>query len=373
MIIALVSDAIWPYFRGGKERRIHEISTRLQRAGHEVHIYTMQWWDGPKVIEQDGIYLHAVCKKHDLYVGERRSIKEGILFALACFKLLSARFDVVDVDHMPYFPLYTMRIVCWIKRRPMVATWHEVWSPTTWKTYMGGVLGPVAYGIERLAAQLPNGIVAVSPATARRLQYVYGLPESRITLAANGIDAEMIAAAKPARQKSDIIFVGRLIKHKNAAMVIEVAAQLVAEYPSLKCIIIGRGPEAANLARLAADLGVANNIVFIPHLPESSDVYGMMKASRIFVLPSAREGFGLVAVEANAAKLPVLTLDHPDNATTTLIAPGQNGNIFKDATELAEQIRTYMQTPKSRKGYHKHISRFNWDIATEQVIERYAA
>ena len=45
-MVALVSDAIYPYFRGGKELRYHELSTRLsQRA--DVHVFTMKWWDGP--------------------------------------------------------------------------------------------------------------------------------------------------------------------------------------------------------------------------------------------------------------------------------------------------------------------------------------
>src|SRR5664280_750230 len=100
MKIALVSDAIYPYNKGGKETRIFELSTRLAEAGHDVHIYTMKWWDEPhNQRAENGVTLHAISPKYSLYKDEKRSIKQGILFGLACLRLLRAKFDVAEVDH----------------------------------------------------------------------------------------------------------------------------------------------------------------------------------------------------------------------------------------------------------------------------------
>lgn len=113
MKIVLVSDAIYPYNKGGKEKRVFELSTRLAKLGHDVHIYTMRWWSTPETTRtENGVQLHAISKKYEMYHGDRRSIKEGVMFAFACLKLLTVKFDVIDVDHMPFFPIITTWIVC---------------------------------------------------------------------------------------------------------------------------------------------------------------------------------------------------------------------------------------------------------------------
>ncbi len=57
--IAFVSDAVYPFNKGGKEKRLYEISQRLVKEGREVHIYTMKWWEGPRTLKQNGVYLHS--------------------------------------------------------------------------------------------------------------------------------------------------------------------------------------------------------------------------------------------------------------------------------------------------------------------------
>src|SRR3989344_1109907 len=124
MKIAIVSDAVYPYNKGGKEKRIYEISTRLAKLGHEVHIYCMDWPSLARTL--DGVHLHAISPYYPLYSGERRSIRQAILFSLHCLKLIFEDFDVIDVDHMPFFPLYTVKLVCLLKGKKMLATWNEV-------------------------------------------------------------------------------------------------------------------------------------------------------------------------------------------------------------------------------------------------------
>src|SRR6185312_885051 len=112
MKIAFVSDTVYPYFKGGKENRLYGLSTHLAALGHEVHIYTMHWWQGPETVRlEDGVYLHAICRKYELYHGDRRSILEGTAFGLACLKLITVQADVIDVDQMPFFPVFSAWLV----------------------------------------------------------------------------------------------------------------------------------------------------------------------------------------------------------------------------------------------------------------------
>ena len=92
--IAIVSDAVYPYNIGGKEKRIYELTTRLAKKGHQVTIYTMKWWEGTRQhplgssVTHEGVRFEAISPLYPLYDGERRSIKEAIMFALNCFKLI---------------------------------------------------------------------------------------------------------------------------------------------------------------------------------------------------------------------------------------------------------------------------------------------
>ncbi|QQR51816.1 hypothetical protein IPG36_04320 [bacterium] len=105
--LAIVSDAIYPFTRGGKELRIHALSQQLAKSNLDVHIYTMKWWSGTNTLQQDGVTLHAICPKIALYTKSgRRSIWQGIVFAVTTLRLLTVKFDVLEVDHMPIIPLF---------------------------------------------------------------------------------------------------------------------------------------------------------------------------------------------------------------------------------------------------------------------------
>jgi hypothetical protein len=80
MKIAYVYDAVYPFVKGGVEKRIWELAVRLVRRGHEVHLYGMQFWEGPAVIEREGVVLHGVCAPLALYTAGRRSIAQAVWF-----------------------------------------------------------------------------------------------------------------------------------------------------------------------------------------------------------------------------------------------------------------------------------------------------
>ena len=96
LVVALVSDAIYPYFRGGKEFRYHELAARLSRRA-DVHVFTMKWWDGPTTRHEGHVTFHAASRLYPMYAGDRRSFREAIFFALGCLRLLWFRFDVLEV------------------------------------------------------------------------------------------------------------------------------------------------------------------------------------------------------------------------------------------------------------------------------------
>jgi len=336
MRVAFVSDAVHPFNEGGKERRLWEISRWLARAGYHVDVYTMNWWRGPKTIEVDGVSFHAVCKFHPLYRGTHRSTLQAILFGVATLKLARERFDALDVDHIPYFPLLSARLVCLIRHKRLTATWHEVWGREYWVRYAGPA-GHVGYLIERVTALMPDQIIANSEQTAERLRDMmrYAKP---ISVLPSGLDFEAIDAEAPSDTGVDVLYAGRLLDHKGVDILLR-AVSVVSQYrPQVDCLVIGEGPERTNLERLSVELGIAANVRFCDFLP-GNEIYGVMKSAGVFVLPSAREGYGLVVIEANACGLPVVTVRHQDNAATRLVQEGVNGFLAeRNASDVARAI-----------------------------------
>lgn len=324
--IAFVSDSVMPYFNGGKEKRLFEVSNRLVNEECEVHIYTMKWWEGPNVITNEGgVRLHAICKLYPLYKKNRRSIVQALMFGLATFNLAFERFDVLDVDHMPFFPLISARIVTWLRGRKLYGTWHEVWGREYWMQYLRGPAGMLGFLTEELSLRLPDVIISNSVHTTKHLRAA-GCKQEIATIPL-GVDLKRIYMTQAETRTSDVIFVGRLLEHKNADMLVKAIAIAKEKYEKISCNIIGDGPERNRIEALIEELGLRTNITIIDRVEGNANLYSLLKASKMLVLPSVREGFGLVAIEARASGLPVITTSHENNAAKDLVKHGINGLI----------------------------------------------
>lgn len=369
--IALVSDAIYPYNKGGKEKRVYEFSTRLAKSGHSVHLYTMKWWEqntNHKI--ENKVHLHAISNLYPLYSGQRRSIQQALLFALSCFKLLQEDFDLIDVDHMPHLILFPLRIVTLLKRKKMYVTWNEVWGRKYWIEYLG-ILGNIAYIVELLSVRMADEIIAVSQHTKEKLINDLGVKQP-ITVVPNGINLDEITRVRPAKEKSDIIFAGRLLSHKNVDVLLKAVADLKKKNPSIQAFIVGNGPEKPNLQKLAKKLRIGKNVRFFDFLEDHRYLYALMKASRVFVFPSTREGFGIVALEANASGIPVITTTHKNNATKDLITPGENGHAISLHTDMFKKtINSYLNSKQERTLYRNFVKQYDWNSLATRVEEVY--
>ena len=368
--IVFVSDAVYPYMKGGKEKRLHEITKRLAAMGHDVHIYTMHWWKSPDTTWfEDGVYLHALCKYRAMYHGDRRTIKEAVVFALACLKLIRVRFDVLDVDHMPFFPVLSTWLVCKLRGRKLYATWHEALSRKEWVTYMGN-MGLVAAIIERLSTRLPYRITAASAHTKGQLESIHGRVK-RVELVASGLDGSLLGRVRPAKVHCDVLYVGRLVKDKHVDMLIESLVPVAAERPDIRCIIIGQGLERARLEALVAERGLKKQIRFMDPLPEAKQVYAYMKAARVFCSPSVREGFGITSLEALACGTPVITVDSPSNAVRHLVRPGVNGSIVPlEPAAIAEAVSQWLSAGDKPSITHT-VPDYDWHALAVKQAEVY--
>lgn len=362
--IVFVSDVIYPYVKGGAEKRVYELARRLAARGHEVHVFGVKWWDGPAVIVREGITYHGVCKKKELYKGGRRSIGEAIWFSLCLLlPLARERFDVIDCNQHPYFPLFVCKIVASLRKERFFATWHEYWGDY-WYEYLGkaGLFGRL---IEKAGTMMPDKIIAVSERTATALKSA-GVPGQKVLIVSNGIPYELIRQIPPATDTFDVVYAGRLIKDKHVDVLLRATKACIASGRKIKLCILGDGPEMDGLKMLARDLGFESATEFGGFL-EEKELIARMKAAKLFVLPSSREGFSITTMEAMACGLPVITVDCERNYATDLVERGKTGLVVGlDETEISAAILSLLDDEPRRRQMSeeciKTAARYDWGL-----------
>lgn len=367
--IALIYDAVFPFIKGGGEKRFYEIGRRLAESGFAVHLYGMKSWEGESVIQFEGMTLHGICRNYPLYLKSgRRSIYQAVMFGLASFRLWREPFDVVDCCGFPFFSTFPIRIITWLRRKPLYSTWHEAWGLNYWKQYLGfwGIFG---YAIEKIAVRLPDKILAGSENTAHAILEKLGR-EQGVVIAPSGIDLEKIKNSIPAEIKSDIIFAGRLLPYKNVDVLIGAMNILVQSHPQASLLIIGEGPEKEKLEALVKSLGLSGNVRFAGFLEKEEAVYSAMLSSKVLAMPSTREGFGIVVLEANACGLPVITTSHPQNAAQDLIKSNLNGKVVDlGEKEFAEAIALELSTRQEPDFYRSFVKDYDWNAITSVLAK----
>lgn len=371
MNVAFVSNVVYPFVKGGAEKRIYEIGHRLAADGHEITVYGRHFWDGPATMEHEGMTLRAVAPRADLYEGERRSITEAIDFSVRLLpKLRSALsehdHDLVVASVFPYFPVLSSKLASLGRDVPLVTTWHEVWR-SYWSEYLGS-LAPFGQGVEVATARTPQHPIAISEVTASRLADI-GPNRADIEVVPNGIDIDRIHSAPVPDEGYDVLFAGRLIEHKNVDVLLDAFAAVAPDHDSTLGVI-GDGPEAESLRTHARSLDCSGRIEFLGFLDDYDDVLGQMLAADVFVSPSTREGFGITFVEAMAADCTVIAADHPDSAAADVV--GDGGFLVSPTVDAAaDALDSALAGDRPPADPVERALQYDWDQVAMQALDAY--
>ena len=372
MEIAYIYDAVYPWVKGGAEKRIYELSRRLAARGHSVHCYGIKWWPGKDEMEREGVYLHGICHPRPLYVHGKRSIAEAVSFA-ASLLAHPSREAIVDCQNFPYLSCFSARLSRSgrIQRKQvpqkLFITWHEVWGDY-WHDYLGrkGTIGKI---IEQATARLTDYNVAVSERTKRDLE---SLGARGVQVLPNGIDWQRIERIAPSPEQSDIVFAGRLAVHKNIDQLILAVGIIRSQLPDVRVAIIGDGPEMERLRSLTRIMNLEKNIQFYGFIESYDDALALMKSSRAFASPSSREGFGMAALDANACGLPVVTVEHRMNAVMDLVTENTGIICSPRPQDLAEGLLLALQEGKRMRASCRELARgYDWERICEMAERIY--
>ena len=220
------------------------------------------------------------------------------------------------------------------------------------------------------------------------IKQIHQLDDSQLELISYGLTLEDYTVNVPKEKIRDdynisqetfvILSVGRHVPRKNFDIVIQAVKEIKEVNPEfkIKYYLIGDGPETPKLKKLSKDLGIENQVIFLGEC-EERERNKFYKSSDVFIMPSVKkkesvEGFGLVFLEANLFKVPVIgTLS---GGIKEAIIHEKTGFLIEpdDKNSLVEKI-SFLYNNKEKKiemgeyGHKRVISSFNWD----EIIHQY--
>ncbi|HEV3093374.1 MAG TPA: glycosyltransferase family 4 protein [Solirubrobacteraceae bacterium] len=335
MRICLIYDCLYPYTVGGAERWYRNLAERLVAEGHEVTYLTLRQWERGQKLDLDP-RVRVVCAgpRMSLYTtgpppARRRILPPLVFGAGVLWHLLrhGRRYDAVHTCAFPYFSLLAAAVARPLGRYRLVVDWFEVWSREYWREYLGPPGGRVGGLVQRLCARVPQHAFCFSELHAARLRQE-GL-RGKITVL-RGLYAGSTTPAPVRAADPLVVFAGRLIPEKRITAGVAAVATAARRIPDLQGIFYGDGPERERLREAIAEHR-AGDFISAPGFVDGELIDADMRRALCVLLPSEREGYGMVVIEACAHSTPAVVVAAPDNAAVELVQEGVNGVIAASA------------------------------------------
>jgi glycosyltransferase involved in cell wall biosynthesis len=338
--ICIVYDCLYPNTVGGAERWYRELSTRLAAEGHAVTYLTLRQWAGEGGDFLDGVEVVAVGPRMALYESSgRRRILPPLVFGAGVFwrlLLTGSRQDVVHTASFPFFSLLAAGLLRPLCGYRLVVDWHEHWSKAYWRGYLGGLGGRIGWAVQALCSRVPQRAFCFAQLTAERLEAAGVNGPVSVLTGEYGGSLEPMA---PVEAEMLVVAAARHIPEKRLEAVVAAVAEARRALPALTGRILGDGPERGRVLAAIAERGL-EGVVEAPGRVSAEAVEQDLARALCLVHPSAREGYGLVVVEAAAAGTPVVLVRGEDNAAVELVEEGVNGFVAPsaEARDLADAI-----------------------------------
>jgi alpha-maltose-1-phosphate synthase len=284
---------------------------------------------------------------------------------------------------------------------PLALTVHSLEPLRPWKREQLGGGYDVSSWIERTAIESAQGVIAVSRGTRDDVLRLFDVPEERVHVIHNGIDAEFYhpdAATNFLEQRGIdpavpyVLFVGRVTRQKGIIHLVRAIHHLA---PGIGVVLCAGQPDTPEIAReMAAGVRAAQaerpNVVWIGEMVSREEVRQLYSHAAVFCCPSVYEPFGIINLEAAACETPVVA--SAVGGIPEVVVDGETGllvpvelspddpmsPIDPDRFErnLAGAINALMADPRARvvmgrAARRRALKQFSWDSIARQTIALY--
>ncbi len=387
-----------PRIVGGIARHVEEIAWALVKQDVEVHVVTSEAGDAPAEETVGGVHIHRVAPYYpindfihyaqqlnaamrdraDLLLQEwtagktplkRRSSRSGILLHVH--------------DWLGHFAGAALKHQYKI---PMIATIHATEFGRNNGVHTGGQL--YIHSVEWQLVYESWRTIVCSYYMKGQVEFALGAPSDKLDVIYNGIHAEKFDFYFPpeeaaafrnnfaAPNQKIIFFVGRMVREKGANLLIDAFAQVRRDYYDCKLVIVGGG-HRDHLVSQARHLGISDHVYFTGFMPDDA-LLRLYKVIDVACYPSLYEPFGIVALEAMAAGVPVVVSD--SGGLPEIVQHDYTGTVVwnNNVESLAWGLLRVLHNPSHARWMAQNAAMrvrevFNWDTLaaqTKAVYER---
>jgi glycosyltransferase involved in cell wall biosynthesis len=373
---------------GGLGRVVVALSRELAHEGHDVHVITPAHPEAPAYEVSHGVHVHRVqahewgtvfevdaaiepvhqeqlrlLRDYEVYNGTSeffRDIhnKNMAMFQHAMRLHQEKPFDIIHAHD------WLVEASAWMLKAgselPLVSTIHA-----TEQGRNNGIHNDLQRYISHKEWRLvfeSKDVIVNSRHMLNELVWTMSVPDSKIHIIPNGIDPSKFACSltrEELRVKHNlpvegnvVLLVGRMVREKGVHVLLEAAPGILQQHPNTTFLIAGVGYYLPELKNLATSLNLNDHVRFFGQANDG-DLKELLALSTVATAPSTYEPFGIVALEAMAAGVPLVSsdrgglIDIVDHEQTGLTSYGENPNSLKDmvnwllsSPELAEKLVT---------------------------------
>ena len=344
MRIAHVSDFYLPRL-GGIEMHIHDLASRQLAAGHDVEVITAT----PRPItaraaaEEGGLVVHRLTESsfhpsalHPASLPRgRRLIRDG-------------KYDLVHVHVGVVSPLaFAAAEAAANTALPTVVTVHSMLS----------YCQPAFKALDLAArwSAWPVAWTAVSDVAATPIRRLVGR-DRPVTVLPNGIEPEDWRVVPASRDSNEVLVVAvmRLASRKRPKHLLRAlrrANSLLPTSTRLRAVVVGEGPQRPALERYLRRHDMAG-WVSLPGRFHRSQIRALFEHADLFVAPATLESFGIAALEARCAGLPVIA--RAQSGVREFVSDGREGILVNSELDLAGAIARLAADPMTRQAIASH-------------------
>lgn len=379
MKVLMLSWEYPPKIFGGLGQHVFDLCRYVAIQGSEVHVITPRLEEVPDYEEKQGVIVHragyAQQSSMDFKAWTFYYNGDAIRQAVEIINE-SGPFDVVHAHD--WLAAYAGRALARIYQIPLITTIHA--------TEQGRSLGLhnrfqlEINEVEKNLALEARLIICCSRFMAGEVQGQFGIPFQRIRIIPNGVDREQLLAGdciQPDRGKSGpvLVFLGRLVHEKGVCHLMDAFCKVIKCQPGAVLYICGQGPEMDSLRARARRLGL-DGAVFFPGFLSAAERSRIYRRADLVVIPSLYEPFGIVALEAMAAGLPLVASN--TGGLAEIISQGQDGILVPpgDDEALAAAITSLLENPAqarilSNNARETVAALYDWNVIAAATCDAY--
>ena len=373
-----------PRIIGGIAAHVFDISRALVRRGLEVYVMTCSFPGAQRFENISGVKINRfeAYATSDSFLGWALRMQKNMEIASSDLMDEAKGFDVFHAhDWLSAVAGVGLKH---LYRRPLITTMHS--TEIGRRTGIHNDLQASIHEIESWITYESWRVITCSYYMRSHVAWCFHIPENKISVIPNGVDVTKfnfkfnyweIRDRFADRFEKILLFVGRLVPEKGLDSAIHALPIILANGVNVKLVVVGDGPQKEAFQRIADDYGLREKVFFAGHVDDWT-LRALYRVADTTVVPSRFEPFGIVALEAMAARCPLVTTtagglnEIVDEGGTGLKVPLDDPNAL--ARAILRMIRDVgFKNYAVDNAYRKCLWNYNWDKIAEWTNGLYDA